>query len=60
MEDRPPGLSGQTAVAAVKDRQRQAGSPSAMTGGTPVLRLGVEEHAVFRSSGRWIEESGWL
>ena len=38
LEDRPPGLSGQTAVPAVEDRQRQAGSPSAMTGETPVFR----------------------
>lgn len=37
LEDRPPGLSGQTAVAAVEDRQRQAGSRSAMTGGTPAF-----------------------
>src|SRR5438067_11092035 len=38
LEDRPPGLSGQTAVPAVEDRHRQAGSPSAMTGETPVFR----------------------
>jgi threonyl-tRNA synthetase len=33
LEDRPLGLSGQTAVSAVEDRQ--AGSPSAMSGETP-------------------------
>jgi threonyl-tRNA synthetase len=38
LEDTPPGLSGQTAVSAVEDPQRQAGSPSAMTGATPVFR----------------------
>jgi len=37
-EDRPPGLSGQTPVPAVEDQQRQAGSPSAMTGETPVFQ----------------------
>jgi threonyl-tRNA synthetase len=36
LEDRPLGLSGQTAVSAVEDRQ--AGSPSAMTGAMPVFR----------------------
>src|SRR5438874_8740836 len=29
-------------VAAVEDRQRQPGSPSAMTGGTPVFRIFVQ------------------
>ena len=41
LEDRPLGLSGQTAVPAVEDRERQARSPSAMTGGTPVFRYAV-------------------
>lgn len=37
-EDRPPGLSGQTAVPAVENRQRRARRPSAVTGETPVFR----------------------
>jgi N6-L-threonylcarbamoyladenine synthase len=38
LEDRPPDLSRQTAVPAVAGRIRQAGSPPAMTGETPVFR----------------------
>jgi N6-L-threonylcarbamoyladenine synthase len=40
-EDRPPGLSGQTAVAAVDDRNRQARRLTAMTGEAPVFRPNV-------------------
>src|SRR3989454_10488743 len=38
LEDRPPDLSRQTAVPAVAGRIRQAGSPPARTGETPVFR----------------------
>jgi N6-L-threonylcarbamoyladenine synthase len=38
LEDRSPDLSRQTAVPAVAGRSRQAGSPPAMTGETPVFQ----------------------